>query len=115
MSDIMLHGVLNMPYENWDDSVIDKIQRHSRYVEASKMIKQLEKSQSNSVKSPWIKQLENNFKHLNHNQGDLIRYDGGDYIELEYREPDNYIHLRGKFTIQQLEDLVSHMKKYKRE
>jgi len=42
MSDIMLHGVLNTPPDLWTDSEIDKIQRHSRYVEASERIKQLE-------------------------------------------------------------------------
>ena len=42
MSDIMLHGVLNMPHELWNDGIIDKIQRHSRYVEASKRIEKLE-------------------------------------------------------------------------
>lgn len=65
--------------------------------------------------SDWIKELENNFKHLNHNQGDLIKYNGGDSLELEYREPDKHILLNGVFTTQQLEDLVSHMNKYKGE
>ncbi len=38
MSEVMLHGVLNMPIEIWGDDHLDKIQRHSRYVEASKTI-----------------------------------------------------------------------------
>jgi hypothetical protein len=39
MSEVMLHGVLNMPAEMWHkDSPIDDIQRQSRYVEASKLI-----------------------------------------------------------------------------
>jgi len=42
MSDVMLHGVLNMPINMWKDSEIDKVQRHARYVEASNRIKQLE-------------------------------------------------------------------------
>jgi hypothetical protein len=35
----MLHGVLRMPVEMWHkDSPIDDIQRHCRYLEASKLI-----------------------------------------------------------------------------
>jgi hypothetical protein len=41
MSDLMLHGVLNMPPELWGDDALDKMQRHSRYVEASKVIEEL--------------------------------------------------------------------------
>ena len=41
MSDIMLHGVLNMPPELWCDSPIDVMQRHSRYVQASQYIDEL--------------------------------------------------------------------------
>jgi len=41
MSDIMLHGVLNMPPELWNDSPIDVMQRHSRYIQASKYIYEL--------------------------------------------------------------------------
>lgn len=43
MSDVMLHGVLNMPVELWSDCELDKAQRHSRYVQASKEIKRLSK------------------------------------------------------------------------
>ncbi len=43
MSEVMLHGVLNMPPELWrDDDPIDQAQRHSRYVQASHRIKALE-------------------------------------------------------------------------
>ena len=42
MSDLMLHGVLNMTPDLWTDSPVDKAQRQSRYVEASKRIKELE-------------------------------------------------------------------------
>ncbi len=42
MSDLMLHGVLNMPPEIWGDDELDKIQRHARYVEASDRIIRLE-------------------------------------------------------------------------
>lgn len=39
----MLHGVLNMPPELWNDvSPIDVMQRHARYVQASKYIDELE-------------------------------------------------------------------------
>jgi len=41
MSDIMLHGVLNMPPELWSGEPIDVMQRHSRYVQASKYIYEL--------------------------------------------------------------------------
>ena len=42
MSDVMLHGVLNMPIDCWDETELDKQQRHARYVEASKRIIELE-------------------------------------------------------------------------
>lgn len=38
MSDLMLHGILNMPIDIWGDDPLDKFQRHSRYVEASRLI-----------------------------------------------------------------------------
>jgi uncharacterized coiled-coil DUF342 family protein len=41
MSDVMLHGVLNMPPELWSGSPIDVMQRHSRYLQASKYIDEL--------------------------------------------------------------------------
>jgi hypothetical protein len=41
MSDLMLHGVLNMPPELWTDDPMDKMQRHSRYVDASRRIEEL--------------------------------------------------------------------------
>lgn len=47
MSDVMLHGVLNMPPELWSDSPIDIAQRHARYVEASKRILELEEDAAN--------------------------------------------------------------------
>ena len=43
MSDIMLHGVLQMPPELWSDSPIDVAQRHARYLEASARIEADEK------------------------------------------------------------------------
>ena len=43
MSDIMLFGVLRMPIDLWDDSSeLDKIQRHSRYIQAADKIEALE-------------------------------------------------------------------------
>ena len=38
MSDVMLHGVLNIPPELWDESEIDKMQRYQRYMQASRRI-----------------------------------------------------------------------------
>jgi NAD-specific glutamate dehydrogenase len=39
MSEVMLHGVLNMPADLWDTtSPFDSMQRQSRYFEASKLI-----------------------------------------------------------------------------
>lgn len=35
MSDIMLHAVLRMPPELWQDSELDKQQRYQRYLQAS--------------------------------------------------------------------------------
>jgi len=43
MSDVMLHGVLNMPPDLWCDSPIDIAQRHSHYKQASQRIEQLER------------------------------------------------------------------------
>jgi len=43
MSDVMLHGVLNMPPECWDGSMIDMEQRYSRYLEASRRIEDLQR------------------------------------------------------------------------
>jgi hypothetical protein len=42
MSDIMLHSVLQMPIDCWNDTELDKQQRRDRYVEASKRIIELE-------------------------------------------------------------------------
>lgn len=44
MSDVMLHGVLNMPPELWNDSELDKMQRYSRYMQASRRIEDLNKA-----------------------------------------------------------------------
>lgn len=41
MSDVMLHGVLNMPPEVWGDCSVDKTQRYFRYMEASRRIEDL--------------------------------------------------------------------------
>ena len=43
MSDTMLHGILQMPPELWTNDAIDIAQRHSRYLEASKRIIELER------------------------------------------------------------------------
>ena len=44
MSDVMLHGVLNMPPELWQDSELDKMQRYSRYRQASRRIEDLNRA-----------------------------------------------------------------------
>lgn len=46
MSDTMLHGVLNMPPDLWNDSELDKMQRHARYKQASERIALLESALS---------------------------------------------------------------------
>ena len=51
MSDIMLHAVLNMPADLWSNDVFDKMQRHSRYTEASKRIEDLNKAMQLLVNS----------------------------------------------------------------
>lgn len=38
MSRVMLHGVLDMPISLWGNDPVSKIQRHGRYVEASRII-----------------------------------------------------------------------------
>jgi hypothetical protein len=40
----MLHGVLNMPPELWKDSELDKMQRYSRYRQASRRIEDLNRA-----------------------------------------------------------------------
>jgi hypothetical protein len=56
MSEIMLHGVLNMPAELWDlSNKFDSMQRQSRYFEASKLIYQ---------QADRIAELEKNSKGL---------------------------------------------------
>lgn len=44
MSDLMLHGVLNVPPELWGDDAMDKMQRYSRYMEASRRIEDLNRA-----------------------------------------------------------------------
>lgn len=44
MSDHMLHAVLRLPPDLWSDSHLDVMQRHGRYVQASKRITDLEKA-----------------------------------------------------------------------
>ena len=40
MSDVMLHGVLEMPPELWSGDRMDVLQRHGRYKQASERIRQ---------------------------------------------------------------------------
>jgi hypothetical protein len=44
MSDVNLHGVLNMPPELWGDSEIDKMQRYDIYRQASRRIEDLSRA-----------------------------------------------------------------------
>lgn len=44
MSDVMLHGVLNMPPELWSGDPIDTAQRYSRYRQASRRIEDLSRA-----------------------------------------------------------------------
>jgi len=44
MGATMLHGVLNMPPELWQETELDKQQRYSRYMEASRRIEDLERA-----------------------------------------------------------------------
>ena len=44
MSDTMLHGVLCMPPELWQDTELDKRQRYSRYLAASRRIEDDERA-----------------------------------------------------------------------
>jgi hypothetical protein len=48
VSDVMLHGILNMPPGIWDNSDIHKAQRHDAYKQASKRILELEKKLQNA-------------------------------------------------------------------
>jgi len=51
MSDVMLHGVLNMPPELWSGSLIDVMQRHSRYLQASQYIGELTEQRDRLVEN----------------------------------------------------------------
>jgi hypothetical protein len=48
VSDVMLHGILNMPPGIWDNSDIHKAQRYDAYKQASKRILELEKKLQNA-------------------------------------------------------------------
>jgi hypothetical protein len=58
VSDVMLHGILNMPPGIWDNSDIHKAQRHDAYKQASKRILELEAELSFyancSYSSSWV-------------------------------------------------------------
>lgn len=51
MGDKMLHGVLNMPPELWQDTEIDRLLRYRRYREASRRIEDLERKISATEKA----------------------------------------------------------------
>lgn len=50
MSDLMLHGVLCIPHELWQDTELDKLQRYSRYIDASRRIEDDERDLSSCVR-----------------------------------------------------------------
>lgn len=50
MSDVMLHGILRMPPELWEDDPVSTVQRHSTYVQASDMISNLQQQLDESNK-----------------------------------------------------------------
>lgn len=71
--------------------------------------------------SEWIKELEERAKQTHqaggyYKKGDLSLGEQGfnPYIDYDIACPDE-IELKGEFTSEQLQDLVSHMKKYKGE
>jgi enoyl-[acyl-carrier-protein] reductase (NADH) len=41
MSDLMLHGILNMPIDLWNDDFLNQKQRHNTYIAASVRIYEL--------------------------------------------------------------------------
>ena len=69
MSDIMLHGVLCMPQELWQDTELDKRQRYSRYVAASRRI---EDDEREIERLRGILRSVRNGLHCGHGPNDLI-------------------------------------------
>jgi len=64
MSDVMLHGVLNIPPELWSGDALDEMQRHDRYVQASELIQSLQQQcdalqAESKVKSEEIERCTN--------------------------------------------------------
>lgn len=55
MSDLMLHGVLNMPPDLWTDSPTQVSQRFDRYQQASELIK----SQAKKIEELEMALIEN--------------------------------------------------------
>jgi predicted nuclease with TOPRIM domain len=82
MSDVMLHAVLNMPIDLWDDSPLDKGQRHSRYIEASQRIEQLEKEKIALFE--YTGRLEKENAELKKGIKELIEVVDSAYINEEY-------------------------------
>lgn len=94
MSDVMLHGVLNMPPELWGDGEIDKIQRHDRYKEASQRIKALELDLGMVKISLDHKTilLESCEKALAERDGKLMRA-APEWISVSDRLPEDDVHV----------------------
>ncbi len=62
----------------------------------------------------WIEELETNFQFNNHTQGDLIEYGHGGNETIIYQVPSEGILLNRIVTIDQMEALLSHMKKHQK-
>ena len=62
----MLHGLLNMPPELWDDSETDKVQRYGRYMQASRRIEDLNKAlvALSSAYSDWAMNVSDSDEEL---------------------------------------------------
>jgi len=67
--------------------------------------------------SEWIEELEDYCQPFSdYKKGDLYMEDDSFFYRVEYYiAQGNEIYLKGKFTIDQLQDLVNHMKQYKGE
>lgn len=72
MSGTMLRGILNMPPELWGDTELDKMQRYSQYMEASRRIEDLERG-------------------LNDLLNDCINFDGGKLTDSVMRQASDLL------------------------
>lgn len=89
MSDLMLHAVLEMPANLWSGDVIDVIQRHSRYLEASERIKSdaeiIATLQSRIKEQAWIS-VNESLPECDHLVA--ISWHGVDEVQCDYMDID---------------------------